>query len=150
MQSCVPWDQRLGPFLVVMYLIGSASAFQYLPSVPFGQSSQLLGSLSGHVHRRQAFERQQLWNAQQRRPVSQIACTAFGTSSPSLFNPASIVGSSGPVLVGRQQTLSLRHRKATVLKASSGEKGDQSNEDDDKLPPTVLPICLGVFVQVRE
>jgi len=41
------------------------------------------------------------------------------------------------------------HRQAITTKASADSQEDKNkDEDDDKLPPTVLPICLGVFVQM--
>jgi predicted MFS family arabinose efflux permease len=39
-------------------------------------------------------------------------------------------------------------RRATVLQASAREEKERREEDDGKLPPAVLPICLGVFVQM--
>ena len=39
-----------------------------------------------------------------------------------------------------------RHSAAVALTASSGDKN--KGDGDDKLPPAVLPICLGVFVQM--
>jgi hypothetical protein len=52
---------------------------------------------------------------------------------------------------GRNQRTSLVHprvRKASVVLSASAESGKQDKADDGKLPKAVIPICLGVFVQM--
>jgi MFS family permease len=59
-------------------------------------------------------------------------------------------GSSAPV--GTRPRAAVRSaRRATALRASAGgeeERKKEEKEDDYSLPPAVLPICLGVFVQM--
>ena len=60
-----------------------------------------------------------------------------------------------PLLRGHGKSRSLqvgtfrRHDVATKGAVGNGQdKGKGADKDDDKLPPAVLPICLGVFVQM--